>query len=306
MLYEKWKDESNGVSAMLKLHTKILIVVVYLLMLGGCVGARTFHEYARAGDTVAVAAGRVNDFSRDNITVTITPSSGSPIVYAPNNPAVRAVVNLYPDPLSSLLVSYETQQDLTPAAQTYGSLIVGSIPNHEKDWWQTSVFVNLPTNLPVGTTSIEISNPSGEYVYSEVEIVNGTGAPNTFFAETNGPLNANQLASMERLTHFTVDFSAGTIPFGIQVDLSHSPDVDHGGTGRAYVVNPRGDLKNVTWSDTGTNMRVIILPAKAQALSNVHDYKFYVAGGVTNLTVLNVKAVDINGNNVTGVTAMLK
>ena len=111
---------------------------------------------------------------------------------------------------------------------------------------------------------------------------------------------------MERVAHFTIGFNGSTIPFAIQVDLSHSPDVDHGGSGRAYVINPRGDLKNVTWSDTGTNMRVIILPAKAQALSNVHDYKFYVAGGVTNLTVLNVKAVDINGNNVSGVTAALE
>jgi len=291
---------------MLNMHTKPLIIVVGLLMLGGCVGARTFHEMARAGDTVAVAAGRVKDFSRSNITVTITPSSGSPIVYPPNDPAVRAVVNLYPDPLSSLLVSMETQQDLTTSAQIYGNLVLNNIPNNEKDWWQTTVFVDLPTSLPTGTASIEISDPSGDYVYSELQIVDGVGTPNTFDADVNGPLNTNELASMERVSHFTVGFNGATVPFGIQVDLSHSPDVDHGGSGRAYVVNPRGDLKNVTWSDTGTSMRVIISPARAQALSNIHDYKFYVAGGISNLAVQNVKAVDINGNSVSGVTATLE
>jgi hypothetical protein len=293
---------------MLKLHTKFLIVVFCLFMLGGCIGARTFHEVARAGDTVVVAAGRIKNFSRENITVTVWPSNwnsgGNPTVYAPNDPSVRAVVNLYPDPVSSLLVSMETNQDLTPEARQYGGVVKNQIPGGEKDWWTTSVFVDLPANLPVGTTPIEISNPSGEYAYSEVEIVSGVGTPNTFLS-TWGGLNSNQLASMGRVAHFTVDFNASTIPFAIQVNLSHSPDVDHGGSGRVYVINPRGDLKNVTWTDTGTNMRVIIFPAKAQALSNVHDYKFYVAGGVTNLNVLSVKAVDINGNNVSGVTATI-
>jgi hypothetical protein len=110
---------------------------------------------------------------------------------------------------------------------------------------------------------------------------------------------------MGRVPHFTVGFNGSTVPFAIQVYLSHAPDADHGGSGRAYVINPRGDLKNVTWSDTGTNMRVIISPAKTQALSNIHDYKFYIAGGVTNLAVSNVKAVDIDGNAVSGVTATI-
>ncbi len=283
--------------------TKLMLLLSWFLVLGGCAGARTFHELARAGDTVVVAAGRMTNYSRNNITVTITPSSGDPIVYAPNNPAVRAVINLYPDPVSSLLVSMATDQDLTPYAQTYGSIVIGNVPNNEHDWWTTSVFVDLPTNLPTGTTWIEITNPAGEYTYSSLDIVSGAGTPNKFNAQINGPLSLNQIASMERVTHFTVGFNGSTTPFAIQVDLTHSPDVDHGGSGRAYVVNPRGDLKNVTWTDTGTSMRVIILPAKSQALGNIHDYKFYVAGGITNLTVLNVKAVDINGNNVTGVTA---
>ena len=284
---------------------KFLIIIFCLFLLGGCAGAKTFHQLARAGDTVAVAAGRMKDFTRDKITVTITPSSGSPIIYPPNDPAVRAVVNLYPDPVSSLLVSMETQQDLTPYARQYAGVVINTTPYAEKDWWTTSVFLDLPANLPVGTTSIEISNPTGEYIDSEVEIVSGTGTPNTF-SSTWGDLSPNQLASMERVSHFTVGFDGSTVPFAIQADLSHSPDVDHGGTGRAYVINPRGDLKNVTWSDTGTSLRVIIAPDRAQALSNIHDYKFYVAGGITNLAVQSIKAVDINGNAVSGVTATIE
>jgi hypothetical protein len=283
-------------------------ILLLLALMTGCVGARTFHEVARAGDTVAVAAGRMKSFTKENITVTVWPSNwdsgGTAVVYPPNDPAVRAVVNLYPDPVSSLLVSMETNQDLTPEARQYGGVVRSQTLNAEKDWWTTSIFVDLPASLPVGTTPIEISSTSGEYAYSEVEIVSGVGTPNTFLS-TWGELNTNQLASMGRVPHFTVGFNGSTVPFAIQVYLSHAPDADHGGSGRAYVINPRGDLKNVTWSDTGTNMRVIISPAKAQALSNIHDYKFYVAGGVTNLNVLNIKAVDINGNAVTGVTAVV-
>lgn len=287
---------------MAKQLARFFIVGLMVLALGACVGARTFHEYARAGDTVAVATGWQKNFSRNNITVTITPSAGVPIVYAPNDPAVRAVVNLYPDPVSSLIVSTETGQDLTPYAQTYGSMVTGNLTKGEKDWYQSTVFIDLPATLPTGTTTIAISNNVGDSTSSTVDIVPGVGSPNTFYTSF-GPLNSNQLASMERVAHYTISFSATTIPYAIQVDLSHSPDVDHGGTGRAYVVNPRGDLKNISWSDTGTSTRIIIMPAKGQALSTIKDYKFYVAGGVANLALVGVKAVDINGVPVAGVTA---
>lgn len=151
--------------------------------LGGCVGTRTFHEIARAGDTVAVAAGWKHNFTRDNITVTITPSSGAPIVLPPRDPAIRAVVNLYPDPVSSILVSQETGQDITPYAQTYADMVSGNFTQGDKDWWQTSVFVDLPLSLPVGNTAIAVSTPQGETASSVVEIVSGTGRPNTFQTE---------------------------------------------------------------------------------------------------------------------------
>jgi hypothetical protein len=287
---------------MLKSSMRYLILMLGLMLLGGCVGSRTFHEVARAGDTVAVATGWKQKFLRETVTVTITPSSGNPIVYGPNNPAVRAIVNLYPDPVSSIVVSKESGQDLTPYAQFYADLITGNLTNGEKDWWQTTVFIDLPSTLPTGTASIEISNPSGAYAYSSVDIVGGTGTPNTFYT-TAGPLSVNQLASLERVPHYTVNFTGNTIPYAIQVNLSHNPDVDHGGSGRAYVINPRGDMKNATWANTGTSIRVIIMPARGQALGSMKDYKIYIAGGVTNLSVQGIKAVDINGNPVAGVSA---
>jgi hypothetical protein len=276
--------------------TNYLIVMLSIFVLQGCVGARTFHEVARAGDTVAVAAGWKHYFSRDNITVTITPSSGSPIVYPPNDPAVRAAVNLYPDPLSSLLVSPQIGQDLTPSSNNY--------TNHDSDWWQTTVFVDLPDSLPSGTATISITNPQGESVSPTVDIVDGVGQPNSFDA-TTGPINVSQLASMERVGNYVVRFAGSTIPYAIQVEIVHDPDKAHGGTGVAYVINPRGDIKNVTWSDTGSNLRVILIPAHGVVLSDMLDYKFYVAGGVNNLNVLSVKAVDVDGNPVSGVTASI-
>jgi hypothetical protein len=289
------------------MHRQATNAFLFILMIGflsGCVGARTFHEIARAGDTVAVAAGWKN-FSRDNITVTITPSTGIPVVYGPGNPAVRAVINLYPDPISSIVVSTETGQDLTPFAQTYGGLIGSTYSNGDKDWWQTTVFIDLPAALPVGSATIDISGSAGGSASSTVEIVAGTGTPNSFYTSI-GPLGADQLAAMERVGHNTIKFYGSTIPYAIQVGLAHDPDVDHGGSGRAYVVNPRGDLKNIAWSDDGTNIQVILSPTHGQSLNNLLDFKFYVAGGVTNLRALSIKAVDINGNALTGVSAVVE
>lgn len=285
-----------------KSTTNYLIMMLSILFLQGCVGARTFHEAARAGDTVALATGWKHYFSRDNITVTITPSSGSPIVYLPNDPAVRAVVNLYPDPLSSLLISPRIGQDLTPSAQTYASIVSNNYTNRDPDWWQTTVFVDLPDYLPLGTATISITNPQGESASPVVDIVDGAGRSNTF-ASTTGSINEFQLASMERVSHYVIRFSGDTVPYAIQVDMAHDPDADHGGSGKTYVINPRGDIKNVTWSDNGTDLRVIAIPAKGMSMGSMLNCKFYVAGGINNLNMLSIKAVDIDGNPVTGISA---
>ncbi|OGI59213.1 MAG: hypothetical protein A2V58_06185 [Candidatus Muproteobacteria bacterium RBG_19FT_COMBO_61_10] len=283
---------------------KLIIALSGLLFVGGCIGTRGFPVVARGGDTVAIAAGWKQHFQRTNTTVTILPAVGFPIIYPPNHPAIRAIVNLYPDPVSSVLVSMATQQDLTPYAGIYGSLVNSNFTNGDNDWWETTVFIDLPATLPIGTTTIYASNPLGESATSTVDVVSGTGTP-TLFETTFGPLQNAQLYSLERVGHHTVKFSGSAVPYAIQIDLSHSPDVDHGGAGRAHVINTRGDIKNVAWSDTGSSLKVILTPARGQALTSLLDYKFYIAGGIAGLYVTSVKAYDINGNPVTGVTAAL-
>jgi hypothetical protein len=291
------------------MNTKLLYLMLIIFLanvLSGCIGAKTFNYYARAGDTVALAAGWRHNYGRDNITVTITPSSGAPIVYMPNDPAVRAVVNMYPDPLSGLIVSPLVGMDMTPGAQTYADLVGGIYTNYDQDWWQTAVFVDLPGSLPQGTARIDITNPQGESTFSNVNIVPGTGQPIHFsyrVGNSSDILNDNQLHSMERIGNYVIQFSGSTIPYALQLDLTHVPDVNNGGAGIAHVVNTRGDLKNAAWSDDGTNLRIILNPAKGQALAQFSDFKVYVTGGISGLQLLNLKAVDINGNPVTGVTA---
>ncbi len=279
----------------------MLVLVQFVV---GCAGVNTYPAFARAGDTVSIAAGWKQNFSGNKITITITPSSGSPIVYNPGDPAVRAVINLYPDPASSLIVSTETGQDLTPFATNYSDVINSNVfTDGDKDWWQTAVFVDLPDTLPPGPVTIDISSNSGETASSTLEIIDGIGQVDSFEAEINGGLSAPQLESMERFSHFQVSFNAAVIPYAIQAEFSHFADRDNGGNGKAYVVNPRGDLKNVSWSDDGTNLKVILVPAQAKYLSNMKDFKFYVSGGIGGLILNNVQAVDSAGNPVTGVTA---
>lgn len=291
---------ANATMSSIRLFASLILAASFLW---GCAGAKTFQEVARAGDTVALASGWKQNFSSDNITVTVTPPVGAATVYGPNDPAIRAVIDLYPDPLSSILVSKQIGHDLTPFAQTYAN-VTNSLTNGDPDWWQTTVFIDLPDTLPVGTTTIDITNPQGESVQSTVDIVSGAGTAGTF-ESSGGPLTPDQLAAMKRVAHNTISFSGATVPYAIQLDLNHSPDAAHGGTGYSHVVNPRGDLKSVQWTDTGTNMRIILLPTRSQPLSTMKGFKLYVAGGITNLSLVSVKAYDSSGSPVSGITASI-
>ena len=284
--------------------TVLLLSVLGLLNVTGCAGLKTFHEVARPSDTVAVASGWKHHFTKDGITVVITPSSGAPITYPPGDPSIRSVVNFYADPLSSLVVSRQTDQDLTPFARTY-AMTTGTFTGFDKDWWQTVVFIDLPpaSSLPTGAATVAISNPEGEAVSAQVEIVSGTGSAHGFQAESLGPMTPVQMQSLGRVAHYTVNFSGATIPYAIQIDLAHDADLDNGGSGRAYVVNPIGYIKSATWSDDGLGLRVLLMPARAGEIDDIQDFKFYVAGGVTGLSVTSVLAYDMDGNPVDGVVA---
>ncbi len=278
--------------------------------LSGCAGTQAFSGAVRAGDTVAVAVGWRQNLTKDNITVRITTGSPSnPVTqaeYGPGHAAIRAVINLYPDPVSSLVVSPRIDEDLTPYARTYAGVIDSSYTSYDKDWSQTVVYVDLPNTLPTGTARIWVSG--GGYAdapASVVEILPGLGSPISFNTE-GATLGADHLRSMGRVPAQSVTFTGSTIPHALQVDLAHNPDRDNGGTGKAYVVNTRGDIKNIAWRDDGTSLRVIVTPTNAAPLTDLQDFKFYVTGGLGGLYITQVKAYDADGNVVTGITAELQ
>ncbi len=291
---------------MREMKMKICLCLLFAgaALLSGCGGMRTFHEYARAGDTVALAAGWKHDFAKNKLTVTITPAAGSPIVIPPGDPSIRAVVNLYADPISSMVVSEKTGVDLTPGAGSnygYGWAVNQFFTYKDRDWYQTTVFLDLPATLTTGEATISIASTSGETASSTLSIIPGTGTPNTFKAVMNGELSNDQLVALERVPHFIVSFSGATAPYAMQLAFTH----DAAG---AYVANPRGDLKSLIWNDDGTNLKVILRPANSTGGNTLKDFKFYVTGTITSLNLVpnSLKAYDANGAAITGVTANIQ
>lgn len=304
-----------------------LALPVVATILSGCTGFRTFHDYANAGDTVAVAAGWMHNMQRGNIEVKITDNLGTVTTYTPGQPgynAVRASINLYPDPVSSMVVSNRINKDLTPSATTYSNLINGEVTNGDNDWWETVIFIDLPDPMALGDATINItglSNPV-ETMSSVVTIVpdatgTGTGGtPNSFEATLTinneiFPFNVAdpQMQAMERVSNYEVAFSGSTLPYAIQIDFTHDPDEANSGTGTPYIINPIGHIKNLSWAATGTSgtdLRVILTPARDGEITNMNDFKFYVAGGVTNLAPNgSVQAFDIGGVSVPGVSVTI-
>lgn len=291
----------------------LLVVIPLLGIMGGCAGTLPLASGARAGDTIVLGAGWKQTFDRNGLTVTITDANNQVTTYAPGSPSLRAVINLYPDPLSYMVVG--TRVGLSANyryGSTYGSVVSSSFTNHDPDWWETSIYMDLPTTLPVGTAQVSFSSSNGEtYGPIPVQIIAGQGSPSTFDAENLGALTPVQMQTLERAPASTIRFSGGsTLAAAIQIDLTHAPDSSVGGSGKTFVVNPRGEMKNLTWTDNGTNLRVLLLSSgdgtsKDPSLSNYmwNYFKFYVVGGVTGVQVQSVKAYDNNGIPIAGVTA---
>jgi hypothetical protein len=278
-----------------------LLTILMCLLVASCGGETTFHEYARGGDTVAVLVGTQPTFNRNNITVTISPSTGSPIVLTAADPAVRAVINLYPDPLSNMVVSREIQENTAPSSYGYSVTTLG-FANDDKDYFQTTVFIDLPIGIALGLAQINITDSTGATHDSKVEIIAGTGTPNLFKAAIPGSDASFDVDNVMRTTlarspHTEVAFSSNTIPQAIEINFTHDPDKTVGGTGKAFVVNPLGYIKNLSWNDDGTNLKVILIQATENIITHMNDYKFYVAGTVENLQLSSIKAYDSNGND---------
>lgn len=291
------------------------LLITATLGIFGCAGTAPLNTAYRAGDTVALGAGWKHHFDRNSLTVTFTGSDGSTTTYLPGDSRVRAVINLYPDPLSWLVVGTRTGSN-DSYGNTYGSIINNSWTGDDPDWWQTTLYIDLPTTLPVGTARVNISSSNGEsYNVGNINIIAGQGSPSPFSVQINGAMSPQQLQSMEREPNsFTVQFSGdSTIPAALQVDLTHNPSSAAGGTGTPSVVNPRGEMKNLSWTDNGTNLRVMLFingdgSTKDPYYPDTYQwnyFKFYVTGGITGLQVVpsSVKAYDSAGNLISGITA---
>ena len=283
---------------------KRLAILLSVFLVAGCAATQTFNEYALSGETVAIATGYQPDWSRDNISVWVQEQGGSYIQYPANDPRIRAVVNFYPDPLSSIVVSNRTAQDITSFSQSYGNN-VNIFTGGDRDWFQTVVFFDLPDPMNLGTANVyveEVANTSN-FVNTTVQILGTGGMPHGFGSTAGGALQRLHLAALERASHYSITLTdTGTVPHAVQLDFTHDT-----GVGTAYVVEPISGVKNISWKDDGTNLRVILLPAEENALNNINDFKFYIAGGITNLQLqpMGTQAFDINGANVTGVGAVI-
>lgn len=286
---------------------KKLVILFSVFLMVGCAGINTFSDTAISGQTVAIPVGWQPNWSRDNITVSVLPNGGSWIDYGVNSSNIRAVVNFYPDPLSSMVVSNRTGQNITAYADTYANQVTNRYTSGSRDWFQTVVFFDLPDPMALGTALVsvdEVVDPNN-FVVTGVEIIGTGGVPDDLEAVDVGPLDRGYLASLERASHYTITLSgSGEVPHAVQFDFVHDPDVDNGGTGKAYVVEPISGVKNISWTDTGTNLRVIILPADGNTFTNFKDFRFYVAGGVANLALVpgSTQAFNIDGGDVTGVS----
>jgi hypothetical protein len=288
---------------MVMARNALIIAGLLGLSLGtaGCIGLQTFPPAVRSGDTVALPVGWNTDLSRQTLTVTIAPSAGDPVTYEPGDPRVRAVVRLYPDPLSRLVVGTEIAQGLGVNAHTHGARLAEQITGADREWWQTTVVLDLPPALPPGPAVVTLAGPSGSITSQplRLEILPGLGGPTALGldpAET-----AELLTTLERAEHVTVTFSGPTVPYSIHAELLRTP-----GVGTPWVANPRGDLKNVAWSDDGTRLRVVLTPAHGRTPADLSHFRFYVAGGVTGLRVLSVKAYDITGQPIVGLSATIR
>jgi hypothetical protein len=300
---------------------RMLSTLPLIASLAACVGVQTFTQAARQGETVALALGWQKHLLRSNVTVTITDAQGLVTAYAPNDARVRGIVNLYPDPVSKAVVGTMTQQDMGVNAKTTGSLINGSVTSDDsgesdRDWWMTTMMLDLPATMASGVASINIADSAGATIPSvSIEILPGTSSANQFAVQTQFGTTLSLLqswpkllVSMERASSSTVVFSSSKdangntiIPHSIQMQFTHTANA-----GKPWVVNPPGDSKNVDWTDNGTNLIVILTPARGITPIRLLDFKFYIAGGITGLTQTSLKAYDINGALVAGVNASIQ
>jgi len=304
-----------------KNHSLVLLLWLFTLVGTGCTGVNSFGIAARPGDTVALALGWQQELTRQDIKVTITDQSGTPFVLADTD--IRAIFNSYPDPVSNLIVGSETGQPQIGGSTSgiANGLILSSVTNYDKDYMQTFLVVDIPTladgitpgmatvnitdqtDNPIPNPSIQQANilPINIEILSDTAFENNPGTSNAFYTQEGVAILSGYLKAMERSPHYTVTLDSATVPHAVQLAFQHNPDkdTDPAGMGRAYVVNPRSD-KTINWFDDGNNLNVIIMPARQLSLTEMKDFKFYVAGGITGLELSTAAAQPVQAFAIDG------
>lgn len=299
------------------MNNLVRLICTGALLLGvvACTGTQSFGLAARAGDTVAFALAHNQTLTKDNIQVTITDSAMTQFVYLQSDPAIRTVFNMYPDPVSRLVVGRDTNQSLGIGAAGLAFNINNAVTGQDNDWSMSSVFIDLPASMATGTAEVTFADDLGQPILSLgtqvkhiVEIIGTGGTPQTFETHEFSTIGAIALPSLERADHYVITFSSAANVDAIQLDLSHNPDSTAGGIGVAHAINTTGNLKSIHWYDDGTNMRVILTSAKQPSTLSIKDYKFYVAGDITGLIIVpsSVAGFDSNGNVVSDVSAQIQ
>jgi len=299
----------RGIDMQTSRNYLILLFAILIVNITGCAGVESFGVIARGGDTVSLATGYTSSLSREKITVTITDKAGTVTTYLPNDPAVRALVNVFPDPLSYLMVGGTSGKPIRGNEVTWTTFIDNLVTN-KGEFLQSLLFLNLPSSMATGNATISIM-PDGaaeplpditvKIVSETGDITSNTGAPASFDNYNDVIIDSAALRSLERSGYKSIDFSTtSTIPHAIQIDITHGNLVGEYYDFASHVVNPRGDLLNIAYKDDGANFRAILTPVKSSGIERIEDFKFYISGGVEKLSpsITSVSGYDVNGNPV--------
>lgn len=276
-------------------------------VLSGCSGVLTLPERALPGSTVMVALGSHPRLMRKDVAVGIAASNGVAYQYAPGDPRIRYMINAYSDPLSHLVVRDGARMDPSGG---YADDIRREVTYGDNEWAETFLFMDIPTDIAPGVASLSFTSSGASLTPRgiQLEILPGGPVTQNKFLGFRPPSGQTQVTmgmrEMERAAHFVVTVSGpeGVVPHSMQVRFSRSL----GATGESWVTQGRGDLKNIMWSDNGTELIVLLTPTKGVSLSDLRDLRFYVSGAVTTLAVLDIKAYDTLGNPLSGFSAQLE
>lgn len=289
-----------------------------VVLLAGCAGQQAFTTAARPGETILLAAGWQQRLTRNNLMVKITAQNGEIVTYNPRDSRVRTVIQSYPDPVSKLVVSDRAKvtylaSGFTPnGGQTYNDLspdfggYTRNMTGQENDWSNTAVLVDLPLVLSPGAAKIRLFL-NGVSIVRPIDldvlpVVDAAERNNLSMSNATGA--SGLIRSIERAPHFVVRFAGpvGVIPHSMQVDFGRTLAP----TGNAWVTHGRGDIQNIMWSDNGSLIKTLLMPTNGVTVDRLSDFKFYVTGAVTSLSVNSVQAYDVSGNSLSGFSAAIE